>query len=127
MASFESQETRAIIKYCCQLGYSPTKTYTMIQQASTVKSMSRTQFFAWHQRFRVGQVPLEDEKGRDRKTNHGCDVTAVVSAIKDVFYSDRRDTLLGVCDLTFLFNKTRSVSFRSRIVCFYVRSMDCST
>ena len=54
MASFESQETRAVIKCCFQLGYSPTKTYEMNQQASAAKKVSRTLVFEWHRRFRRG-------------------------------------------------------------------------
>ena len=97
MASSDLQEARAIIKLCCKLGYSPTKTFEMIQEASSERKISRTQVFEWHKRFREGRRSLEDEKGRGRKTS--IDLT-LVTAIKDVVDTNRRVTLRDLCNVT---------------------------
>lgn len=93
----DQQETRAVIKFCCQLGYSPTKTLEMIKETSAGNNISRTQVFEWHRRFREGRMSVEDDKGRGRKRS--IDATSV-DAIKDVVLSNRRVTIRDVCDVT---------------------------
>jgi histone-lysine N-methyltransferase SETMAR len=97
MSSFYATETRGVIKFCCELGYSPTKTYEMIQETSAGKSVSRTQVFEWHRRFREGRVSLEDDGGRGRKSS--IDST-FVSSVKDVVDRDRRVTIRDICTVT---------------------------
>ena len=97
MSSNQHQEYRAIIKFCCELGYSPTKILKMIKQSPAGSNVSLTQVYEWHRRFREGRKSLEDDKGRGRKPS--VDST-FVDTIKDVVLRDRRVTIRDVCAIT---------------------------
>ena len=69
MASSPAYETRAVIKFCFELGYSQIKIYDMIKSTTSEKKISRTQVFEWHGRFREGRKSLEDAEGKGRTSS----------------------------------------------------------
>ena len=94
MVSFDPQETRAVIKFCCQLGYSPTKTFELIQQTSAENH--GLEFLSG-----IGDSVSEDGQKKVRRRGRKSSVDAMfVATIKDVIYIDidRRVTIRDVCD-----------------------------
>lgn len=94
MTSTDFKEQRAIIKFCVNLGKTPTQTRTLMQQANTSNSVSRSLVFKWHDRYKQGRSTLEDDGGRGRKRI--VDVT-LVEKVKDFVLADRRVTMKDIC------------------------------
>ena len=66
MASHQSTEYPAVIKFCCELGYSPTQTYEMLRESST-----GAQVFELHRRIREGRISLlKMMQGKDVDNRH---------------------------------------------------------
>ena len=61
------EETRAIIKFCVDLGKTPTETMKMMKDANRSSNVSRSLVFKWHKRFSEGRESLQDDTGRGRK------------------------------------------------------------
>ena len=59
-------EQRYSIKFCVKLKKTPTETYDMLKAAYEGHTLSRTQVFEWHKRFRDGRDVVEDDEGRGR-------------------------------------------------------------
>ena len=97
MASSDAHETRAVIKFCCQLGYSQTKTYETIQKTSMESKISRIKVFLWHYTFCDGRLTFQSDNLRGRKSSVNATLAA---AVKDVVYEDRRFTIHDVCELS---------------------------
>jgi transposase len=90
MTSVEKLEIRAIVKFCQQMGDTPSATYEKIKLTKGNKSASRSLVFSWHKRFKDGQLEITDRKGRGRKRE--IDGTLVTS-IASVLQKDRRYTV----------------------------------
>lgn len=90
MLPSERYELRAIIKFCTDLGKSPTDTLKLIKQANRKSAVGRSFVFKWHRRFTNGQVSLEEEEGRGRKKLHGV---KMVTSIRSAVETDRRLTV----------------------------------
>ena len=61
-------ERRAVIKFCKDLGKTPTDTYKMLQKSRGEKCVSRALVFKWHKRFSEGRESLLDDSRPDRKS-----------------------------------------------------------
>lgn len=97
MTSKDQQESRAVIKFCCELGKTPTQTLEMINRSSVKSSVSRSLVFRWHKRFSEGHESLENEERSGRPST--IDAT-LIQNVKDVVYADRRVTIRDICDET---------------------------
>ena len=67
MSPSDRLEIRVIIKFCHDLGITPTQTLKMIEQMKREHLVSRALVFKWHRRFAVGQDSLEEQEGRASK------------------------------------------------------------
>lgn len=97
MTSTDYSEHRTIIKFCVNLGKTPTQTREMLESAAIRPPVSRALIFKWHERFRNGRESVEDDKGRGRKST--LDTTSI-QTVKDVVDQDRRFTVRDICDIT---------------------------
>jgi hypothetical protein len=50
------------IKFCMKLRKSATETFEMLCEAFGEHSLSQTEVFEWHSRFKAGQVSVEDDE-----------------------------------------------------------------
>ena len=93
MAAPAQEETRAIIKFCVDLGKTPTETMKMMKDANRSSNVSRSLVFKWHKRFPEGRESLKDGTGRGRKriVNAGT-----VAAVKSLIEEDRRLTVSDI-------------------------------
>lgn len=81
---------RANIKFCMELGKTPTETFKMMQRTPSNSSVKRALVFKWYKRFADGRDSLEDDEGRGRKTKISSDV---VASVREALDSDRRLTV----------------------------------
>ena len=93
MAAPAQEETRAMIKFCVDLGKTPTETMKMMKDANRSSNVSRSLVFKWHKRFSEGRESLKDDTGRGRKriVNAGA-----VTAVKSLIEEDRRLTVSDI-------------------------------
>ena len=93
MAAPAQEETRAIIKFCVDLGKTPTETMKMLKDANRSSNVSRSLVFKWHKRFSEGRESLKDDTGRGRKriVNAGT-----VATVKSLIEEDRRLTVSDI-------------------------------
>ena len=93
MAAPAQEETHAIIKFCVDLGKTPTETIKMMKDANRSSNVSRSLVFKWHKRFSEGRESLKDDTGRGRKriVNAGT-----VAAVKSLIEEDRRLTVSDI-------------------------------
>lgn len=89
MTSTDYAEHRTIIKFCVNLGKTPTQTQEMLETAKVRPPVCRSLVFKWHKRFRDGREDIEDDKGRGRKSTL---TAASIKEVKDVIDRDRRYT-----------------------------------
>ena len=62
MSSSDNVETRAVIRFCTNLGKTPTETTNMMQQVNKDKpGACRLLVFKWHKLFRGGRETIEDD------------------------------------------------------------------
>ncbi|XP_060596511.1 protein GVQW3-like [Ruditapes philippinarum] len=87
MTSTDYAEHRTIIKFCVNLGKTPTQTQKMLETAKVRPLVCRSLVFKWHKRFRDGREDIEDDKGRGRKSTL---TAASIKEVKDVIDRDRR-------------------------------------
>ena len=59
-------EQRDVIKFCVDIGKTPTETHKFIKQSVTHSDVSRSFVFKWHKRFSDGRVTLMDDKPEGR-------------------------------------------------------------
>jgi hypothetical protein len=55
-------EQRVVIKFCVDIGKTPTETHKFIKQSVTHSNVSRSLVFKWHMRFSDGRGSLIDDK-----------------------------------------------------------------
>ena len=83
MAAPAQEETRAIIKFCVDLGKTPTETMKMMKDANRSSNVSRSLVFKWHKRFSEGRESLKDDTGRGRKRIVNAGTVAAVKSRKE--------------------------------------------
>lgn len=91
MATSERMEVRAVIKFCVEMGHTPTQTYNMIRTTSLHCRASRALVFRWHKSFLEGKDDLKDEDGRGRQRD--VSTSSLVTSIRDALAEDRRLTV----------------------------------
>lgn len=91
MASSDVTEMRAVIKFCANLGKTPTQTMNLLHQANGEKpTVCRSIVFKWHKLFRDGRESINDDAGRGRKKIVNA---ALVASVKERLDGDRRLTV----------------------------------
>ena len=58
----QRKEQRVCIKFCADVGKSATETLEMIQQGFGDQSLSCSQVFQWHARFKTGRTSVDDDE-----------------------------------------------------------------
>ena len=89
-------EQRAVIKFCVDIGKTPTETHKFIKQSVTHSNVSRSLVFKWHKRFSDGRGSLMDDKCEGRPSFKTSDV--VKNEVCDVIDGDRRLTVHEVAN-----------------------------
>ena len=90
MAASESTETRAVIKFCVNLGMTPTQTMDSIRQANMKDNVSQSLIFKWHKRFQDGRETVQGDKGRGRKPKIGA---TLLASVEERVTQDKRVTI----------------------------------
>lgn len=93
MTSTENMELRAVIKFCEDLGHTPTQTHQLMQKSN--RKCSRELVYKWHRRFREGRTSLEDDvrSGRPDTVRQ-----RMVARVSDCMEKDRRLTVRAIAD-----------------------------
>ena len=89
-------EQRAVIKFCVNLGKSPTETKQMIDMAGDGAHVSRSMVFKWHKRFRDGRESIDDDERPGRPTEIG---DAIIDDIRHAVQEDGRITVREISEL----------------------------
>jgi len=66
----------------------------MIQQGFGDQSLSRTQVFRWHARFKAGRTSVDDDEHTGRPTS--CTTPETVARIQEIIRQDRRRTIRDI-------------------------------
>ena len=90
MAAPAQEKTRAIIKFCVDLGKTPTETMKMMKDANRSSNVNRYLVFKWHKRFSESRESLKDDTGRGRKRTVNA---GTVAAVKSLIEEDLRLTV----------------------------------
>ena len=90
----QRKEQRVFIRFCANLGKSATETLEIIQQGFGDQSLSRTQVFQWHARFKAGHKSIDDDEHTGRPTS--CTTPETVARIKEIIRQDRRRTIRDI-------------------------------
>ncbi|XP_060555054.1 protein GVQW3-like, partial [Ruditapes philippinarum] len=97
MTSQERLELRANIKFCMELGETPTDTYKKLQRIRGENAVFRALVFKWFRRFFEGRKSLEDDEGCGRRSSvKPSDVTS----IEDIIKEDARVTVREISEVT---------------------------
>jgi len=80
----QRKEQRVCIKFCANLGKSATETLEMIQQGFRDQSLSRTQVFQWHARFKTSRTSVDDDEHTGRPTSCTTPETVACRTICDI-------------------------------------------
>ena len=67
MLSSDQLEIHAFIKFCHNIGKTPTQTLKMIEQTKREPLVNRTLVLKWQRRFADGKDSLEEQEGRAGK------------------------------------------------------------
>jgi uncharacterized cysteine cluster protein YcgN (CxxCxxCC family) len=62
------EEQRVVIKFCCKVDFSATKTVELIQKAYGDAALCRKTIFEWHRRFREGIESVKEDESSGRHT-----------------------------------------------------------
>ena len=92
----QRKEQRVCIKFCASLRKSATETLEMIQQGFGDQSLSRTQVFQWHARFKTGRTSVDDDKHTGRPTS--CTTPETVAQIQELIRHDRHRTIRDIAE-----------------------------
>lgn len=92
MTSNSNLEVRSVIKFCQELGHTPSKTFEMMEK--TGLKCSKVLVFKWHRRFREGRVSLDDDTREGRPAMRHILVDDVKAAVN----GDRRLTVREITD-----------------------------
>ncbi|XP_062577987.1 protein GVQW3-like [Saccostrea cucullata] len=97
----ERVEQRAVLKFCVDIGKTPTETHKFLKQSGKHCKVSRSLVFKWHKRFSDGRDSLHDDTREGRPSFRDCN--AVKEEVRDVIDSDRRLTvreIAGKCGIS---------------------------
>ena len=91
----EVVETRAAIKFCVNLGHTPTETFNLLKIAGDAPAMKKSTVFKWHARFKQGRKSIEDDSrsGRAKAISD-----KLVTCVSDVVEKDRRQTVREISE-----------------------------
>ena len=89
-------EQRVVIKFCVDIGKTPTETHKFIKQSVTHSNVSRSLVFKRHKRFSDGRGSLMDDSREGRPSFKTSDV--VKNEVRDVIDGDRRLTVREVAN-----------------------------
>jgi len=87
---------RVCIKFCANLGKSATENFKVIQQGFGDQSLSRTQMFQWHTRFKTGHTSVDDDEHAGRPTS--CTTPETVARIQELIRQDRHRTIRDIAE-----------------------------
>jgi transposase len=90
-------EQRANIKFCVRLGKSFSETFDMLKEAYVEESMSRTQVYEWHRRFKSGRESLEDYERVGRPATSRNEET--IARVREIIRNDRRQSIDDVAEI----------------------------
>jgi len=97
----QRKEQRVCIKFCANFGKSATETLNMIQQGFGDQSLSRTQVFQWHTRFKTGRTSVDDDEHTGRPTS--CTTPETLARIQELIHRDRCWTIRNIAEELKLF------------------------
>ncbi len=89
-------EQRAATKFCVKLDHSATKTSDMLKNAYSDASLSRTNVFDWHKRFREGRTSIADDPRSGCPSDSKTDEN--VEAVSQLLQKSGRLTCCGIAD-----------------------------
>ena len=91
-------EQRVNIKFCVCSGKSATETYEMLKHVYGSDTLSRTQAFEWHRRFREGRESVEDDErsGRPQTSRTAENIENVSAAVRQ----NRQQTIAELVGIT---------------------------
>ena len=92
MTSTPKVECRSVIKFCHDLGHTPTQTFQMIEKAGM--KCSKQLVFKWHRRFKEGRTSIDDDERQGRPATR----PSLVDDVRSVVNGDRRMTVREVAD-----------------------------
>jgi len=92
----QRKEQRVCITFCSNLGKRATETLEMIQQGFGDQSLSRTQVFQWHVRFKTGRTSVDDDEHTGRPTS--CTTPETVARIQEIIRQERRRTIRDIAE-----------------------------
>ena len=96
MPSTEKLEIRAAIKFCQQLGDTPSVTYQKIKAAKGDHSASRALVFAWHKRFRDGEERIIN---KERESAQKKITTSLITSVEKSILEERRLTVRALAEI----------------------------
>ena len=91
-----SIEQRINLKFLVRLGKTPTETFNLLQEVYGDATMSRTQIFEWHKRFREGREDVEDDPKSGRPTTSR--INENVEHVREKVCSDCHLTVRMIAD-----------------------------
>jgi len=92
----QRKEQRVFIRFCVNLGKSATETLELIQQVFGDQSLSRTQMFKWHARFKASRTSVDDDEHTGRPTS--CTTPETVAQIQEIIRQDRRRIIRDIAE-----------------------------
>ena len=95
MASTERTEVRAVIKFCRDIGKTPTQTYKLMKSTPGRSTVSRLLVFKLFKRFEDGRTSLQEEEGRGRKPKIN---QRLITSVHDALKEDRRLTVRDLAE-----------------------------
>ena len=96
LAMDQRKEQRVCIRFCANLGKSATETLEMIQQGFGDQSLSRTQVFQWHARFKAGRTSVDNDEHTGRPTSWTTPET--IARIQEIIRQDRRRIIRDIAE-----------------------------
>ena len=94
MASTERTEVRAVIKFCRDIGKTPTQTYKLMKSTPGRSIVSRLLVFKLFKWFEDGRTSWQEEEGRGRKPK----INRLVTSVHDALKEDRRLTVRDLAE-----------------------------
>ncbi|CAC5366267.1 unnamed protein product [Mytilus coruscus] len=92
----EKVEQWAVIKFCVDIGKTPTETHKFLKQSEKHSKVSRSLVSKWHKRFGDERDNLEDDEREGRPSFRKSD--GIKNEVLNVINSDRRLTVREVAD-----------------------------
>ncbi|CAK9829627.1 Protein GVQW3 [Anthophora retusa] len=106
MASFEHQ--RVCIKFCVKNGFNGPQTLDMLEKCFGNDTLSRSNVFRWHERFRSGRESVEDDKRSGRPSTSKTDEN--IDKIKEMLSENRKLTIRELAeDLNIAYGSVQDV------------------